>query len=115
MGLYRYEDFKTNRSRQNLESLALFVDDSANEDSLQNQLNEGITVAESVNLSRDFSNSPPNVMTPTKLAESAIEISNKTDIICDVLDGEDMSRMCIGEIMGVAHWSAEPQKLIVMN
>ncbi len=115
MGLYRYEDFKTNRSRQNLESLALFVDDSANEDSLQNQLNEGITVAESVNLSRDFSNSPPNVMTPTKLAESAIEISNKTDIICDVLDGDDMSRMGMGAIMGVARGSAEPPKLIVMK
>ena len=78
MGLYRYDDFKTARSGQNLKSLALAVGDSAKKYSLHNQVNEGFTVAESVNLSRDFTNAPPNIMTPTKLAEAAMEIANKT-------------------------------------
>ena len=78
-------------------------------------MNEGFTVAESVNLSRDFTNAPPNIMTPTKLAEAAMEIANKTDIICDVLNGDQMSRIGMGAIMGVAQGSAEPPKLIVMK
>ena len=75
----------------------------------------GTVLAESTMLARDLVNHPANVMTPTKMAETAREVAESVDLELDVMDRDRMQEHGMGAFLGVAQGSEEPPKLIVMT
>ena len=81
----------------------------------QSAVDRGRILAEAQNFSRDLSNEPANVLTPTLLAERAKQMSADFGLECEVLDQDRMRQLGMGALLGVAQGSAEPPALIVIR
>ncbi len=75
----------------------------------------GCVIGEALNLSRDISVEPPNVLTPTAMAERARAVANAEGLSFDVLDRDRMKQLGMGALLGVTQGSAEPPAMIVMQ
>jgi leucyl aminopeptidase len=81
----------------------------------QSAVDQGRILGESQNFSRSLANEPGNLMTPTRLAERAREMSAQYGLECEVLDQDRMRQLGMGALLGVAQGSAEPPALIVIR
>ena len=77
--------------------------------------NKGRVIAEALNVARDIAVDPPNLLTPTSLAERARAVAVESGLSFDVLDQDRMRQLGMGALLGVAMGSAEPPALIVMQ
>ncbi len=78
-------------------------------------LERGRILGEALNLARDIAVEPPNLMTPSEMAERAREMAVGAGLSCDVLDQDRMRQMGMGALLGVAQGSSEPPVMIVMQ
>jgi len=88
---------------------------SAAGDGLEKAFGRGKVIGEALNLSRDISVEPPNILTPTAMAERAREMAKGTGLSFEVLDRDRMRQLGMGALLGVAQGSAEPPAFIVMQ
>jgi len=75
----------------------------------------GRILGDAQNLARDLANEPPNLLTPTALANHARTLAAESGLACDVLDTERMRQLGMHALLGVAQGSAEPGQLIVLS
>ncbi|MBI4193799.1 MAG: leucyl aminopeptidase [Betaproteobacteria bacterium] len=78
-------------------------------------LEQGLAIAHGVSLARDLGNLPSNVCTPAYLADQARELARRYRMKVTVLEREDMEKLGMGALLSVAHGSAQPPKLIVLE
>ena len=78
-------------------------------------LEQGLAVAHGVYLARDLGNLPPNVCTPSYLAEQARELAKRYRMKITVLERADMQRLGMHTLLSVAQGSAQPPKFIVLE
>jgi leucyl aminopeptidase len=78
-------------------------------------LEQGLAVAHGMSLARDLGNLPPNVCTPTYLAEQARELAKRYRMKVTVLERADMERLGMHTLLSVAQGSAQPPKFITLE
>jgi leucyl aminopeptidase len=78
-------------------------------------LAQGLAVAHGVSLARDLGNLPPNVCTPTYLANQARELAKHYRMKVTVLERADMARLGMHTLLSVAQASAQPPKFITLE
>ena len=117
LGLYRFTEYQSrdDDARDNLDELSIIEMDGSKLHELEEGARHGSWMAEGVSLTRDMVNSPPNVMTPTRMAEIAVEMASVEGLECTVLDRLDMQELGMGSFLGVAQGSVEPPKLITLQ
>ncbi|WP_206673381.1 M17 family peptidase N-terminal domain-containing protein [Tepidiphilus baoligensis] len=76
-------------------------------------LEEGRAIAAGMARARELGNLPPNLCTPAKLAETALELGKVYDLKVEVLEREDAERLGMGAFLAVAAGSKTPPKFIV--
>jgi len=76
---------------------------------------QGEALAKGVSLAKDLGNLPPNVCTPTYLAEQAQKMGKHYDFKVKVLDEDELKKLGMGSFLGVAQGSVEPPKFIIMQ
>jgi leucyl aminopeptidase len=81
----------------------------------QSAVDRGRVLAESQNFTRGLANEPANVLTPTRLAQSAREMAAEQGLECEILDQDRMKQLGMGALLAVAQGSAEPPALIVVR
>jgi leucyl aminopeptidase len=81
----------------------------------QAAVDRGRILAEAQNFSRSLANEPANVLTPTRLAESARELAAAYGLECEILDQDRMRQLGMGALLGVAQGSAEPPAMIILH
>jgi leucyl aminopeptidase len=81
----------------------------------QSAIDRGRILAEAQNFTRELSNEPANVLTPTLLAERATQMAAEFGLECEVLDQDRMRQLGMGALLGVAQGSTEPPALIVIR
>ena len=83
------------------------------------EIRDGVRIAEAVvagvYLTRDLVNMPPNIATPTKLAEVAKEIAEKYNMKVTVGDREWAASYQMGAYLAVAKGAGESPKFIVLE
>ena len=89
--------------------------DAASIDALTAGVSVGTVLAESTMLARDLVNHPANVMTPTRMADTAREVAQSVGLELDVMDRDRMKEHGMGAFLGVAQGSEEPPQLIVLT
>ncbi len=115
MGLYRFDKYKSSDEGRELETLRIVEFDASKAPAIQAGADTGICLANAVNLCRDMVNEPANHMTPTRLAEAALEVALSGGMEIEVLDKPAIEELGMGALLGVAQGSDEPPKLIVMR
>lgn len=114
LGLYSFTKYKAPEGGE-VEYLSIVTRDTTVKDGLSQAVDVGVVLGEATNLSRDMVNEPANYMTPSRMAEIAIDVGRKYGLGVTVLDKDDMVSMGMGALLGVAQGSAEPPRFIRMD
>ena len=107
---YRTKD-KNNKS---VDNFVLFVE-GGNQSDLKDGLKRGGIIGDSMNFTRDLANEPPNILTPTEMANRAKKMAQEAGLKCEILDEAKMERMGMGSLLSVSKGSEQPAKLIVLR
>jgi leucyl aminopeptidase len=114
---YRFDGLKRKKSDEPraLKRLAFGVEQASALPAAQRVIKQAAAVAEGMALARDLGNLPPNICTPTYLAERASALAKTLALECEVLDRAQMEELGMGALLAVARGSVEPPKLIVLH
>lgn len=115
--LYRFDRMKSTPadSRRPLRKVVLAVPKRSDIPAAEQAIAEGKATAAGVALTRDLGNLPPNICTPSYLAEQATELGNQYGFSVSVLEMADMEKLGMGALLSVARGSRQPPKLIVVE
>ncbi|MBV9042320.1 MAG: leucyl aminopeptidase [Acidimicrobiia bacterium] len=108
LAAYRFTKYKNEAKPSMLESLTI-VGRGAK---VQTGADRGARIAAAVSLARDLVNEPAGAMTPSRLAEVAIEVGEREGLAVTVLDEVAIANEGLGGLQGVAQGSAQPPRLI---
>jgi leucyl aminopeptidase len=107
------DTYKTDRKDQSLQTVnVLSAGDSGK---LQQAMDEGRILGESLNFTRDLINEPSNRMTPTILGERASKMAAEAGLKCEVFGADKIKELKMGAFWSVAQGSDEPPALIVLR
>jgi leucyl aminopeptidase len=117
LALYRFLEHKSasDEEETEIEQLTFVEFDADKLPQVETGATAGQVIAESACLVRDLVNHPPNVATPTMLAETARQLAEKYGLRCQVLDEEQMAELGMGALLGVAQGSQEPARFIILE
>ena len=83
---------------------------------LDDSLNNASGMALGCELSRNLSNQPGNVCTPTYLAETAMDMAKTFDALTvEVLEEDDMEKLGMGSFLSVSLGSDQPGKMVILQ
>ncbi|MBI2868081.1 MAG: leucyl aminopeptidase [Chloroflexi bacterium] len=115
LGAYRFVRHKSKSdNNSDVEELLIVERDAARLPALEQGVRTGLLLAESANLARDLVNEPANIMTPTKLAESARRVAAECKLEITVLERPQLEDLKMGGILGVAKGSAQPPTFTIL-
>lgn len=116
--LYEFNQFKTKskRPKNKLRKLVLMVHDRKNMATGERAINDGIAIGKGVSLARDLANLPPNICTPSYLADQAKKLGKaQKSVKVTVLGEAAMEKLGMGSLLSVSQGSRQPAKLISME
>ncbi|HYN13395.1 MAG TPA: leucyl aminopeptidase [Burkholderiales bacterium] len=111
---YRFDSLKSNK-KPPLPALAHVVLPLSPKAELQQALDEAMATADGVELARTLGNLPPNICTPSYLAEEAKKLAREFKLALEVLERKDMEKLGMGALLAVTNGSHQPPKLIVLR
>ena len=113
LGSFEPDRYKTDNDKKSLESFTVAVEGGSDE--VAAAVERGRILAEAQNFTRDLVNEPANLLTPLHMADAARKMAAEFGLECEVLDIEQMTKLGMGALLGVAQGSAEPPALIVVR
>lgn len=113
---FELDKYKSKRENppKPIETFGLYIE-GANASEIENGLQRGITVGDSMNFTRDLANEPPNILHPTEMANRAQVMAGEVGLKCEILDEEQMEQLGMGSLLSVSKGSEQPAKLIVLR
>ncbi len=112
---FELDKYKTQeKNEKSIDGFVLFVE-GAKASVLNDGLQRGEIIGESMNFTRDLANEPANILHPTELANRAQKMAKEAGIKCEILDEKQMEKLGMGSLMSVSYGSEQPAKLIVLR
>ena len=115
LGLYTFDKYKSEPGAKSIEAVNIVEFDTAKIEAVERGVKRGGAIAGAVNLAREMGNEPANVMTPTRMAEIALEVTRGTGMKLTVMDRSEIEELGMGSFAGVAQGTEEPPKFIVIR
>ncbi len=117
LALYQFNQHKTQGldKIKELDSITFLVADEATKSMVEGGVAIGDAIANGTNLARDLSNQPPNHLTPTMLAEKAVEVANEVGLKCEVFDQAQLEERGFRTLLGVSQGSVEEPRFIILE
>lgn len=110
---YRFEQFKTKKTDNNLLKEVIFYAEDPQADLA---VQHASAVAFGVKLAKDVANCPPNVCTPTYLSEQAKTLEKRTALLTTTIIGEqEMAELGMNAYLAVSGGSVNEAKLSIMQ
>lgn len=112
IGAYTFDRYKTKDRREvHLEALVMPGLDAA----AQAEARTGVAIAQAVNHVRDIGNTPPNILTPERLAEEALAIAGRVGGKVRIWDEVALRRDGFGGILAVGGGSINAPRFILIE
>ncbi len=117
LGSYRFKaDKKEEDEQKDVEEAYIVEFDAGNIETLERAIENANGIAKGVYLTRDLVNLPPNVASPSYLAEVAERLAKEyKNVKVEIYDRKDMEKLGMGAFLAVAQGSASPPKFIVLE
>ncbi len=115
LGLYSFRKHITKEGEGEIKQVTIVASRAAKISGLEESCRRGKIMAEATILARDMVNEPSNYMTPTDMAEAAGRLAKTYGLELTVLEREQMKKMRMGALLGVAQGSDQPPKFIVLK
>ena len=113
---YRADSMKSNKESlpSGVKKIKIVVNASDANSAKQN-LAQSIAMVHGAHLTRDLGNLPPNVCTPTYLANTAKELAKDFKLEVEILDRKQIEALKMNSFLSVSNGSDEPPKFIVLK
>ena len=116
LGLYTFRKHITKEPEYGQVDELLIVERDGNKvPKLEHGVRLGRILAEATNFARDLINEPANYMTPNDMTEIAREVAEEHRLEFTVFDREEMKKLGMGALLGVAQGSNQPPKFIILS
>jgi leucyl aminopeptidase len=115
LALYRYHGQKSSEKPEETITTIEFHTTAEDENAVSEGSRRGLTFAAGTRLTRDLVNLPPNICTPSYLAERAEEMARSAGLKCEVLGRQQISTLKMGALLGVAQGSDTPPRFIILE
>ncbi len=114
---YRFEQLKTQKkpAPSALAAVTLAIAGAPVTMQAQAAVKEAVATADGADLARTLGNLPPNLCTPSYLADEARKLARQYKLGIEVLERKDMERLGMGALLAVTRGSRELPKLIVLR
>ncbi len=111
---FRVDELKSKRDEVPVPAKLHFLL-SSKDAAVERGLAQGTAIANGMELTKRLGNLPPNVCTPSHLADTARKMAKEFKLGVDVLDQKQMESLKMGSLLSVAKGSIQPPKLIVLK
>jgi leucyl aminopeptidase len=115
LALYRYDAPKKRDLPAQPEQITLVESDAGKLDAVRSGADKAVSVTAGVTLARDLVNLPPNIATPTFLADTARKIAAENGLEITVGDREWARERSMGAFLAVSEGTAQEPAFIVME
>jgi leucyl aminopeptidase len=112
---YRYDATKSKKEDTPSLKKVVFATDKASSASAEASLDDGVAMADGIELAKELGNLPPNICTPSYLAEQAKKIGKDYKFKVEVLEQKQIEALKMGSFLSVTRGSDEPPRFIVMH
>lgn len=115
--IYRFDRLKSKieGAKPHLRKVTLGTTSRAELATSEEALQQGLAIADGMNLAKNLGNLAPNICTPTYLAEQATGIAKTYKLKVTILGQKDMEKLGMGSLLAVARGSRQPAKLIALE
>lgn len=115
-GTYEYGRHKSSGGKKNRTERVEIISRKISAEYFDSQSSYADVVSRSVAFSRDLVNDPPNMLTPSALAEHALSVAGDSERLeCKVLGREEIREMGMGGLLAVSLGSSEPPRFIHLS
>ncbi|MCF7799708.1 leucyl aminopeptidase [Candidatus Babeliales bacterium] len=116
MADYEFTKFKSDKNKDDEWSCEMLLSVDAKEDQTYvRSLSEGHIIGDAVNLARNLSDMPANIINPTTLSSQAKEIADSLNLECKVFGREKAEELGMGGFLAVDSGSDELGKFVVIE
>jgi leucyl aminopeptidase len=112
---YSFDDLKSKKSDSKSETTLHICSQFASDKAVKRSFEEAVILSSCVNFSRKLGDTPGNLMTPSILAESAVEAAHGTGLKVQVWDKARIKKEKMGGLLGVSNGSAQEPRFIIME
>ena len=113
LGAFSFDRHKARRDEIGPVTVHLLV--NGNSSTFQEKITRLTAVVDGVNLAREWSHEPPNVINPVSLAERAQALAAETGLQCTVFGEKELSEMGAEAILSVGLGSNNPSLMIILK
>ena len=111
--VFRSDELKSKKEDSNGPTRAVLL--HAAGDAAERGLKQGTAIANGMALTKRLGNLPPNICTPSFLADEARKLAKQWKLGVDVLETKQLEALKMGSFLSVARGSAQPPRLIVLK
>ncbi len=115
LALYQYDAPKKKEPQNEIESLTIVEFDGSKVAEIERGVETAVSITAGTTLARDLVNMPPNIATPTRLAQAAKEIAAAYGMKITVGGRKWAAKRKMGGFLAVAKGAGEPPKFIVLE
>lgn len=115
LAVYNYQGHKKDAPPENFPKTLELIVDQAQVDVLQTSVNAGVAIAEGVITARNLVNQPPNVCTPSYMADTANTVAKAVGLKCEALEKKQIEALSMGALLNVARGSDTPPRFIILE
>lgn len=119
LGGYEFKKYKTQENKEKKEKeenkereVTILVKSASELVSVRESVTRAEVYSQATIFARDLVNEPSSVTTPTYLADLAEKLAKKEKFSCKIFGKEELEKMGMGALLGVARGSDEPVKFI---
>ena len=113
--VFRSDELKSHKEDDGTLTKILFPVEKAEASSVNTAVALGVALANGCELTKRLGNLPPNICTPSYLADTAKDIAKQWDLKVEILERKQMEQLKMGSLLSVSQSSAQPPKLIVLT
>jgi len=114
--LYSFDEYKKTSSKNTVEKVTFCLSNAVDKSRVEQIIKQQEAVSDGINFARDLGNTPPNICTPSFLAETAENLAKKfSRIKTTIIDEETAEKLGMGAFLSVTQSSAQEGKMIVLH
>ena len=113
--VFRSDELKSQKDEGGSLAKIFFPVDKAETASINAAVAMAVALANGCELTKRLGNLPPNICTPTYLADTARQMAKNWDLKVEILERKQMEQLKMGSFLAVSQSSAQPPKLIVLT
>ncbi len=116
LGGYSFDAYKTKQEDKTcIETITILIDEKSSLELAQKAVEEAKMLCDAVCFARDLVSQPGNIATPQYLAEKAVEIAGKYDLVYSIWERDEMEKHSMEALLAVARGSHQPPRFITLE